>query len=253
MVKPIFIANWKMNLTLKERVALAQQIKDDWGKNTDKEIVICPPFISLVQLAEIFKNSHIKLGAQDVFWEETGAYTGEISPLILKEIDCQYVIIGHSERRQYLAETDEMVNKKVAACLDNGLTPIICVGESLEQRQRNDSATVVHWQLNRALEGIELVDNEQLVIAYEPIWAIGTGRPIEPSDAQEILQVIRQTLIDHYPLTIVNNNIRLIYGGSVEPDNCADFSAVDYLAGFLVGGASLKMELFNQIVKLSFS
>lgn len=252
MSKPIFIANWKMNLTLKERVVLARQIKDELGQENDKEIVICPPFVSLVQVAEILQDSNIKLGAQDVFWEETGAYTGEISPVILKEINCQYAIVGHSERRQHLGETDEMVNRKVGACLDNGLTPIICIGETLEQRKRNDTATIVHLQLSRALQGIDLVAGEELVIAYEPIWAIGTGQPINPQDAEEVLAVIRQTLVDHYPLTIVNNNIRLIYGGSVEPANSPDFLAVEYLSGFLVGGASLRADQFSEIVKLSF-
>jgi len=253
MDKPILIANWKMNLTLKEREDLAQEIKDRLGEEKDKEVVICPPFVSLASIGEIIRDSAIELGAQDVFWEETGAYTGEISPIVLKELACRYVIVGHSERRRFLGETDEMVNKKTAACLENGLTPIVCVGETLEERKRNDTATVVHLQLSRALDGIDLVGKEKLVIAYEPVWAIGTGQPIEPEAAGAVFAVIWQTLIDNYPLTIVNNNIRLVYGGSVEPENAGAFARLEHMKGFLIGGASLDAGEFSRIVKLNFS
>ncbi len=254
MTKPIFIANWKMNLTLKERENLALAVKKELAAEAGgKDIVICPPFVSLASIGEILKGSGIKLGAQDVFWEETGAYTGEISPVILKEINCQYAIVGHSERRQYLGETDEMVNKKTAACLDSGLTPIICVGETLEERRDNRTGAVVHLQVSRALEGIDLVDAEQIIIAYEPVWVIGSGRPISPEDAGEALAVIRQALIDLYPLTIINNNIRLVYGGSIGSDSAREFSELDLMRGFLVGGASLDAKEFCRIVKSNFS
>ncbi len=250
MNKSIIIANWKMNLNLRERTALAISFKNRLGLAAGKEIVICPSFISLMQISEILKGTNLKLGAQDIFWEESGAYTGEESPAILKDLNCQYAIVGHSERRQHLGETDEMVNKKIKACLENKLTPIVCVGETFEERQEGQTDNVVLRQLQRALEGIEIADGQQMVLAYEPVWVIGSGQAVEPTEAEHVFQVMRQTVIDLWPLTIVDNNVRLIYGGSINPENVSGFTALDLCQGFLVGGASLKVEEFVKITAL---
>lgn len=249
MIKPIFIANWKMNLSLKNQESLANDFKKELGGIEDKDIVICPSTASLIPLAGIIKNSQLQLGAQNVFWAETGAYTGETSPISLAEIGCRYVIVGHSERRQYLKETDEMVNKKVEACLANKLTPILCIGETREARQEGQTDNVLYHQLINDLADSHLVDQEQLIIAYEPVWAIGSGNIVDQDEARRIFELIRQTLINLYPLTIVSNNVRIIYGGSVEPSNVKEFSGLELLSGFLLGGASLEVNKFKAIVK----
>ena len=249
MKKKIAIANWKMNLSLGERDELAEAVKRELGKVADKDVVICPSTISLMQVGKIISNSSIQLGAQDVFWEETGAYTGETSPSILKAIDCLYAIVGHSERRKYVGETDEMVNKKIDACLENGLTPIFCVGETDDERSNGLTDNVILNQLKRGLKGIELVSDEQIVVAYEPVWAIGSGNAVEPRELDRVLQVIKQAMIDLYPLTIAQNNVRMVYGGSVDADNISGFLELDLLDGFLIGGASLNIDKFKKIVE----
>ncbi len=253
MADPIIIANWKLNLNLAERAALAKQVKRKLGRLKSREIVVCPPFLSLVQTAEIFKGSSIRLGAQDVFWEKTGAYTGEISPEILNDLNCRYAIIGHSERRRHLGETDKMVNQKIAACLENRLTPIVCLGEELEERREGRAENLVLLQLKRALAGIDLVASEELVIAYEPVWAIGSGQPVSSEQAGEMFQFIRRALTDFYPQSIITGNIRLIYGGSVTPENAGNFSRLEFCQGFLVGGASLDADSFTKIAKVNFN
>ncbi len=249
MKKPLVIANWKMNLDLKDRLQLAQKYHTELGRLKKVEVVICPSFLSLVSVGQAVKASNLKIGAQDVFWEETGAYTGEESPELLRDLDCQYVILGHSERRQHLGETNEMVNKKAIACLDNDLTPIICVGETLADRQLNETYNVVFSQLDQALANLDMVNTDQLVIAYEPVWAIGTGQVANPDLVEPVLELIEQVLVDHFPLTIVKNNVRLVYGGSVDAENVGQFSQLDLVNGFLVGGASLDIAEFKKIVK----
>src|SRR3989338_6950056 len=249
MPQPILIANWKMNLSLKELENLANDFKKELGGIQDKDIIICPSTVSLITMAGLIGDSYLQLGAQNVFWQDSGAYTGETSPMILKEIGCRYVIVGHSERRQYLNETDEMVNKKVQACLANNLMPILCIGETSETRQEGKTDNVLHRQLISGLDSVNLIDQEQLIIAYEPTWAIGSGLIADPEEVERVFALIRQTLVNLYPLTIVNNNVRIIYGGSVDASNIAGFSEIELLAGFLVGGASLEVGKFKEIVK----
>jgi triosephosphate isomerase len=249
MKKPIIIANWKMNLSLSEREKLAYAIKEKNVTPQKYDMVICPSSVSLIQIRDVIDGSGIDLGAQDVFWEETGAYTGEISPKILKDLNCKYAIVGHSERRQHLGETDEMINKKVEASIDNGLVPILCVGETRQERHENQTDNVILSQIRQDLKGVEIIGDESLVIAYEPVWAIGSGEVVEPDEIDRVFTLIRQVLIDTYPLTIVENNVRMVYGGSVNPDNVDGFSKLKMLDGFLVGGASLDADKFNKIAK----
>jgi len=249
MKKPIIIANWKMNLSLASSISLAKDFVDNLIDIKDKDVVICPSTMALVKVEEIISNSDIKLGAQDVFWQESGAYTGESSPKVLSEIGCEYVIIGHSERREYLQETNTMINKKIDACLDNNLIPILCIGETKDQRHEGLTDNILYRQLKNALDNIHLVANEKIVIAYEPVWAIGSGEVVEAEEAERVFALIQQILIDLYPLTIVKNNVRMIYGGSVNSTNISSFSDLELLSGFLVGGASLKTETFKEIVQ----
>ncbi|HLD28124.1 MAG TPA: triose-phosphate isomerase [Patescibacteria group bacterium] len=250
IIKPIIIANWKINLSLKKQLALAVELKKQLAGVKGKDVVVCPSFVSLAAISGELKKSNIFLGAQDVFWEKTGAYTGEVSPDILRELNCKYVIVGHSERRQYVGETDEMVKKKVETCLGNDLTPIICVGETRAERVEGQTNNVIWHQMNKALENISLIEAEHVIIAYEPRWAIGTGKTVEVEDMEDVFKVIRQTLIDLYPLTIVNNNVRLIYGGSVDASNAKEIVNSELISGLLIGTASLDAKEFAQIVKL---
>lgn len=243
----IVIANWKMKLGLKESQALAAAIKKIPARTV--EVVVCPSFLSLVTVGEALKRSGLKLGAQDCFWEARGAYTGAVSPETLREAGCQFVIVGHSERRQYCQETDEMVHRKVKAALGAGLIPIVCVGETFEQRQEGHQDYVLIQQTTRALEGITFTDDDQLIVAYEPVWVIGTGQAISPDQALSAHQVIRQTLFDLFPLSAVRENIRIVYGGSVDSDNVTDFVGLEHTDGVLVGAASLQPTAFAEIVQ----
>lgn len=211
------------------------------------EVVLCPPFTALSTVAELIKGTAIGLGAQDLFWEDEGAYTGEVSPLMLKELGCSYVIIGHSERRQYFGETDETVNKKVKAALSHGLKPIICVGESLQQREAGETNAFVAGQVEKALDGLAPESIPQVVIAYEPIWAIGTGRSSSASDANEVIGMIRQTIAKKFDANLAAQ-VRIQYGGSVKPGNIKEFMGQAEIDGALVGGASLKAEDFFGII-----
>lgn len=248
MPKPIIIANWKMNLSFEAALALAREFKKQFGRLASPDLAVCPDFLSLPAVGEELQNSVWRLGGQDVFWQLTGAYTGEISAPLLKKAGADFALVGHSERRQHLGETDELVNLKVNACLTAGLTPIICVGESLDERQEDLTNTVILRQTMRALAGIDVVPNEQVIIAYEPVWAIGAGQAVEPEEADEVFKLIRQTLIDLYPLSLVNQNFRLIYGGSVNEDNAEALAATNLGNGFLVGGASLSAEKFGRLI-----
>lgn len=249
MSKPIIIANWKMNLSVAQSGELARIMKKSLADAADSEVVVCPSFTALAEVSREIRGSIIRLGSQDVFWEERGAYTGEESPQTLTEIGCQYAIIGHSERRQYAGESDESSRLKIKTCLANGLNPILCVGETYAERNQGQADNVVFRQVVRALSGIDITPNQQLVIAYEPVWVIGSGRPIEPKEAQHAFNLIYQAILDFWPSVIIKNNVRIIYGGSVDGGNAGEFAPLEHFAGFLVGGASLKSDEFSDIIK----
>ncbi len=242
---PLTAGNWKMNTTLSEAIALvkAMRTKLDRINNVDK--VLCPPFISLAAVAELIKGSSIKLGAQNLHFAERGAHTGEISPLMLAEL-CEFVIIGHSERRHYFKETDEIVNQKIQAALKAGLKPILCIGERLEENEAGRTEEVVTEQLQSSLAGINQVND--LVVAYEPVWAIGTGRAATGREANETIGLIRRYINRLYDKEAARNT-RLLYGGSVTAANIAEFVQQPEIDGSLVGGASLKANEFLSIVK----
>jgi triosephosphate isomerase len=247
MRKPIIAGNWKMNETPSQAVALINEIKP-LVADAKCEVVVCPPFVCLPAAKDALKGSNIKLGAQNVHWEEKGAYTGEISAPMLKEIGVEYVIIGHSERRQYFAETDQTVNNKVLAAFTHDLTPIVCVGETLEQREAGQTEKLVRNQIKEALEGLVTDAVRQVVIAYEPIWAIGTGRNASPEDANDVIKIIRDTVAGMFGQDVAEA-VRIQYGGSVNAKNAADLLAMSDIDGALVGGASLKAADFATIVK----
>ncbi len=247
MRTPLIAGNWKMNTTLAESLALVEEIKERLDIIEGVEKVLCPPFISLTSVKKLLQGSSIKLGAQNIYFEEKGAYTGEVSPLMLSGI-CEFVILGHSERRQYFGETDEVVNKKVHAALKAGLTPILCLGEKLEEMEARKTEEVVTRQVNGALKGIQ--SPQPLVIAYEPIWAIGTGRAATAEEANITIAIIRKTLSQLYGDGIALET-RILYGGSVTADNIFEFVIQPEIDGALVGGASLKAEEFLSIVKQS--
>ncbi|TEU02432.1 MAG: triose-phosphate isomerase [Dehalococcoidia bacterium] len=245
MRAPMIAGNWKMNTTLAEASALVMEMKEGLERIAGVEKVLCPPFLSLSLVKELLQGSSIKVGAQNMYFEEQGAYTGEISPLMLCGI-CEYVILGHSERRQYFGETDELVNRKVKAALAAGLTPILCVGERLEEKEAERTEEVVTRQVTGALQGIESLNG--MVIAYEPVWAIGTGRAATGKGANATIGIIRETVAQLYSKGIAQG-IRILYGGSVTAANIAEFIGQHEIDGALVGGASLKAKEFLTIVE----
>ena len=248
MRKPIIAGNWKMNKTVGEARELVTALKGKVADVTDVEIVVAPPFTALSAVAEVINGSNIKLAAQDMYWEETGAFTGEVSPLMLKDVGCQYVIIGHSERRSYFSETNETVNKKVKAAHAHSLKPIVCVGERLEERESGITKDVVR---DHVVNGLADLTEEQVlntVIAYEPVWAIGTGKTATQEQAQEVHEFIRGLLAEIYSLVLAEA-VRIQYGGSVKPDNVAQLMAQPDIDGGLIGGASLDADSFTQIVR----
>lgn len=249
MPVPIIIANWKMSLGVNASVKLALSVGNKLRGMRGKEIVLCPSFTSLSRVGEVIAKTGIKLGAQNVFWKETGAYTGEEAPSTLCELGCQYVIVGHSERRQNIFETDEMVHNKIRVCLENKLMPIVCVGETYAERQGGYANDVVFYQLIKALSGLTLSGSRQLIIAYEPVWVIGSGRAINPLDAGKAFRLIHRTLYDLWPERIIKKHIRIVYGGSVDGKNARHFSQLEFFSGFLVGGSSLRAEEFAGIIK----
>jgi len=214
------------------------------------EIVVCPVFTALAEVYEVIQESNIALGAQDLYWEESGAFTGEVSAPLIKDTGAQYVIIGHSERRQFFNETNQTVNKKIKAALKGGLTPIVCIGETLPEREANKTFDVIKSQCEESLSGFSAVELGKIVIAYEPVWAIGTGKTATSAQAQEVHQYIRKLLV-RLADEKVANSIRIQYGGSVKPENIAELIAQPDIDGALVGGASLKVDSFSQIVKNS--
>jgi triosephosphate isomerase len=233
-----------MHKTLAEARHLAREILQGVGPETRAEVVLAPPYSALSAVAEELTGSAVKLAAQDTFWEERGAFTGAIAPGMLVDAGCTYVIVGHSERRQHFGETDEMVNRKVKAALAAGLRPIMCVGETLAERETGRTFTVVETQVRSGLEGIPASEWERLVIAYEPVWAIGTGKTATPQQAQEVHRLIRDLLAE----VLGTAALRILYGGSVTPDNAATLMAEPDLDGALVGGASLKSASFLGII-----
>jgi len=239
--------NWKMNKTLSEAKAFVEGLKG-LVADAKSEVVVGVPFVCIPAVVEAAKGSNIKVAAQNVHWEANGAYTGEVSCAMLKELNVDYVIIGHSERREYFGETDEMVNKKARAILDAGMIPIICCGESLTQREQGVTAEHVRYQIKIALLGLSAEEVSRLVIAYEPIWAIGTGKTATNEQAEEVCAIIRQLIAELYGNDVAEKT-RILYGGSVKASNAAELFAMPNIDGGLVGGASLKLDEFEKIVK----
>lgn len=244
MRKAIIAGNWKMNNTASEGVALVKAIAPLVTEATC-DVVVCVPAIDIPAVSEALKGTNIRLGAENVHFAEKGAYTGEISAAMLKEYGVEYVIIGHSERRQYFGETDETVNKRTLTALNAGLTPIVCVGETLEERETGKTEAVLHRQLEEGLKGVE--DLTKLVIAYEPVWAIGTGKTATATQANETIGYIRKTLGELFCEKCAAK-VRIQYGGSMNAGNCKELMAQEEIDGGLIGGASLKAPDFSAIV-----
>lgn len=252
MRKPIIAGNWKLNLKTQEAVELVTALKRSLGDVSDIEIVVCPVYTSLEVVADTLFESNIGLGAQNLYWEDSGAFTGEVSAPLIKDIGAQYVIIGHSERRQYFGETNQTVNKRIKAALKYELTPIVCVGEVLAEREQNVTFKVIEKQCRESLEGLSADQMKKIVIAYEPVWAIGTGKTATKEQAQEVHKFIRDLLSKMYN-DEVSNAVRIQYGGSVKPENIAELMAQSDIDGALVGGASLKADQFIKIIENSLA
>lgn len=245
MRRKIIAGNWKMNMLPNEAMSFITEL-EPYAKNAKCEIILCVPYTDLFYSLLTAQNTNIKIGAQNMHWEEKGAYTGEVSPNMLKCINVEYVIIGHSERRQYFAETDETVNKKIKSALNHGLKPILCVGETLDQRENNMQDAIISNQIKAALKGIESIEN--ITIAYEPIWAIGTGKVATKEDANNTIKIIRSTVKELYGDNVAQN-ICILYGGSVKKENAKELFSTSDIDGALIGGASLKVDEFAKIIE----
>jgi triosephosphate isomerase len=247
--KKIFAANWKMNMTQGEAAAFVQTFLREIGDASAVEIVIVPPFTALAKVSDALRDvQNVKLGAQNMYWEKSGAFTGEISAAMLRDLFVRYVVLGHSERRQLLGETDEIVNRKVRAAHEAGLRPIVCIGETLEQRERGEVEKILGTQLRGSLANLGPKELQESVVAYEPVWAIGTGKVASTAQAQEAHAFVRQTLAEISDEATAGR-IRIQYGGSVKPDNAADLMRQPDIDGALVGGASLDPRSFAAIVR----
>ncbi|MCR3955991.1 MAG: triose-phosphate isomerase [Gudongella sp.] len=246
MRKPIIAGNWKMNKTISEAEKLIGEIRKE-ALNQSVESVLCVPYLAIGKAKDMTEGTAIRIGAQNMHWEESGAFTGEISPAMLNELKVDYVIIGHSERRQYFNETDETVNKKVHSAIGHGIVPIVCVGETLEQRRENIHKGLVKKQVREALKGVEKKDAKEIVIAYEPIWAIGTGETASSEQAEEMCALIRNTIAEIYDAETAEA-VRIQYGGSVKPGNVSELMSMENIDGALVGGASLKSPDFVKLI-----
>ena len=242
---PIIAGNWKMNTNVKQAAVLVREMKDELNKVEGVEQVFCPPFVSLTTVSELIKGSALKLGAQNMYFEEKGAYTGEVAPLMLEGL-CEYVILGHSERRQYFGESDEIVNKKIHAAFKSGLKPIVCVGEKLEENEAGKTEEVIIRQVKGAL--VDIKTSQGMIIAYEPIWAIGTGKAASGDQANNVMGLIRRVVSEVLGEQVAKD-IRIQYGGSVTSANIAEFISQSEIDGALVGGASLKAADFIEIVR----
>jgi triosephosphate isomerase (TIM) len=243
---PVIAGNWKLFKTIAESVALVQELKPLVEKSQGVEIVVAPVFTALSRVSEAVGSSNIMLAAQDCYWEEEGAFTGEVAPKLLKDAGCSHVIIGHSERRQYFGETDLTVNKKTKAAIAAGLTAIVCVGESLAERESDQTFSVIETQIQGGLAGLAADSFTRIVIAYEPVWAIGTGKTASDAQAQEVHAFIRQLIARMFNQSVADA-VRILYGGSVKPDNVKGLMTQPDIDGALVGGASLKAESFAAI------
>lgn len=248
MRKPIVAGNWKMNKTVAEAQSLAEGIKLDLAECTSVDVVLCPPFTALKTVSDVVSGTQIKTGAQNMHAELSGAFTGEISPEMLRDLYCHYVILGHSERRAMFGETDEIVNGKVQSAHQNNLLPIVCVGETLEERDADKVETVVETQIRESLAGLSAEQMKKTIVAYEPVWAIGTGRTATPEQAQEVHALIRSILEKVYGASVANA-VRIQYGGSMKPKNAAELLEQPDIDGGLIGGAALESHSFIQIVE----
>jgi triosephosphate isomerase len=244
----LIAGNWKMYKTIAEAEKTARELVERTAGADHVDIMIAPPFTAVAHVAAVVKDSQVAVGAQDLFWENEGAYTGEIAPGMLTEAGCRYVIVGHSERRQYFGETDETANRKVAAAVTVGLVPILCIGESEAQREAEETFSVLDKQVKRGLQSQFVDDLKSLVVAYEPIWAIGTGKTATSEQAQEVHRFLRELLADLFDDAFART-VRILYGGSVKPDNIAELMSMEDIDGALVGGASLDAETFARIVR----
>ncbi len=248
MRKPFVAGNWKMNKSLSEAAELAKGVADATAGLNGVEVVIAPVSLCLASVIDAVGSTHVGVSAQNMHWAEQGAYTGELSPTMLKEAGCGYVILGHSERRELFGEGDEFIHRKLRSALNHGLVPILCIGETLEEREAGKTQQKVDFQIRAALSGIAADDVADIVIAYEPIWAIGTGRTASPQQAQEVHGAIRELLTTMYDGSIASR-CRILYGGSVKPANIDDLISQPDIDGALVGGASLKVDSFAAIAK----
>jgi triosephosphate isomerase (TIM) len=248
MRTPLIAGNWKMYKTIAEAVDLTEALLRSLGDTQDREVLICPPYTALHALSSLVQETPISLGAQDVFYEEQGAYTSAISPLMLKDVGCTYTIVGHSERRQIFGDTDAIINRKLYAALSHNLRGILCVGETKPQRDSGAAAEMVISQLHAGLADVGPASLDDLVIAYEPVWAIGTGDTATPADAQAMHATIRRTLAELYGAAAAAQ-IRIQYGGSVKPDNVDELMSQPDIDGALVGGAALKADSFLRIIQ----
>jgi triosephosphate isomerase (TIM) len=245
--KPFIAGNWKMFKTCPEAVEAAAKLSQIVEGVSDVDIMIAPTFTALAPVSEAIQGGPVKLAAQNIHWEEEGAYTGEISAKMILSAGCSHVIIGHSERRQFFGETDETVNKKIKAAIDNGLVPVMCVGETEKKRDEDKTFSVLDKQVKKGLEGFLLGDLSSLIIAYEPVWAIGTGKTATTDQAQEVHAYIRSMITDDFGQSLAQG-MRILYGGSVKPANIKELMAMPDIDGALVGGASLDPETFSKIV-----
>jgi triosephosphate isomerase len=248
MRKPIIAGNWKMHKTLSEAVAFVNEVKNRIPSVDKVESVVCSPAPFLSQLVDVVKDSNLKIGAQNMHFEKQGAYTGETSPSMLKDLGVTYVILGHSERREMFAETDETVNKKTKAAFAEGLIPIVCCGETLDQRENGLTNSFVGSQIENALDGLTEEQVKQLVIAYEPIWAIGTGKSSTAEDANDTCGHIRSVIAKNFSQE-VSEQVRIQYGGSVKPSNISEYMNMEHIDGALVGGASLEVNSYLQLLE----
>ena len=248
MRKPIIAGNWKMNKNVTEALELVKDLRFRLADVSDVEIVVCPPFTSIYQVYQFLKGSNIKVGAQNCYFENKGAFTGEVSPSMLREAGCTYVILGHSERRQIFKESDELINRKIRAVLNEDMLPILCCGETLEEREKNVTSEVIKKQLTGGLKGFIEDEMLKMVIAYEPVWAIGTGKTASKEQAQEVHKFIRDLIAKLYSQKTADA-VRRQYGGSVKPDNVSILMSEADIDGALVGGAALEAESFVKLVK----
>jgi triosephosphate isomerase len=245
---PFMAGNWKMNKTTGEAIDLVRELKTAISGVKGVEVAVAPPFTALYAVCKELEGSSIRLAAQNLYWEEKGAFTGEVSPLMLKEVGCHYVIIGHSERRQFFGETDETVNRRIKAALAQGLKVIFCIGETLKEREEGKTFSVIERQVEDGLKNLSDKEMKNMVIAYEPVWAIGTGKTATPGQAEEVHRFIRGKIEKLYSRE-VSEEIRIQYGGSVTPENIKRLMEQANIDGALVGGASLKAESFSKIVR----